>query len=198
MQQRFSRAKCAYRHVQLLPKLFRALRLGLWKFHSDKASIMMNLPKKVCCRFALAVGLSSSASAQIAQERPELCGKENQPVPLPANVSAIQGDTGVFSTLLLKIAGSEVPIAIQLTMRRVEEVCPISKDRLLVVGDANPATPVAIVDEKVGKLMDWFYAYNPTVSPNQHWLVLQDFYPPQSEVRNSEEYLLYDLTVSIT
>jgi hypothetical protein len=41
--------------------------------------------------------------------------------------------------------------------------------------------------------LDSFYAYNPAVSPDQHWLVFRDFYPPMSEVPWSEEYLIYDL-----
>jgi hypothetical protein len=44
--------------------------------------------------------------------------------------------------------------------------------------------------------VDSFNSYNPIASPNQHWIVFRDFYPPQSELRVSEEYLLYDLTKS--
>jgi hypothetical protein len=51
-----------------------------------------------------------------------------------------------------------------------------------------------IVDRKTGELLDSFEAYDPVVSPDQHWLIMRDFYPAQSEVSDSEEYLLYDLT----
>ncbi len=76
-------------------------------------------------------------------------------MPLPANISTTQGDTGIFSTLFLKKAESEAT-AIQVTMGTVDEVCPISRDRLLVFGNSNPASSIAIVDEKAGKLIDWF------------------------------------------
>ena len=154
----------------------------------------MNSLRNIFLGSTLVVFLSFSASAQIAQDKPELCGKKNQFVPLPANISATQGDSGVFSTLFLKAAEMTSPAAIRVTMGSVDEVCPISQTRLVVFGNSNPATSIAIVDQKAGKLIDWFYAYDPAISPNQHWLVLRDFYPPQSEVPFSEEYLLYDLS----
>lgn len=138
--------------------------------------------------------IANSALGQVAQDKPELCGGGDRSVPLPADIAATPGDSGIFSTLLVTAAGSSVPAHIQVEMGSVEEVCPISPDKLLVFGNSNPATSIAIIDRNAAKLLDSFSAYDPVISPNQHWLVLRDFYPPQSELPASEEYLLYDLT----
>ena len=80
-------------------------------------------------------------------------------------------------------------------MGNVDQVCPISKSRLLFFGSTIPgAYEIAIVDQGASKLVDLLDAYDPVVSPNQRWMVFRDFYAPQSDVPFSEEYLLYDLT----
>jgi len=78
---------------------------------------------------------------------------------------------------------------------RVEQVCPIASGRYLVFGRTSANSyQVFILNGDTGGIADKFEAYDPVVSPDQHWLVRRDFYSGHSEVPFSEEYLLYDLT----
>jgi hypothetical protein len=136
-----------------------------------------------------------SIFGQITQSNPGLCGDEGRSVPLPSNIWAVTGTSGVLSTVFLKTNNSDTPAQIPLKAANIEQVCPIGNDRLLVFGATIPgAYLVAIVSTQTGTLLDSFDSYEPVVSPDQHWLVSRDFYPPQSEIPFSEEYLLYDLT----
>jgi hypothetical protein len=137
----------------------------------------MNLLRTISCTAVLTLCFSFSAPAQIAQDKPELCGKKNQFVALPSNISATLGET--FSTLFLRTSQSDAPVAIRATMASVEEVCQISRDRLVVFGDTGTATSLVILDQKAGKVIDEFFAYDPVISPNQHWIAFRDFYAPQ-------------------
>jgi len=55
---------------------------------------------------------------------------------------------------------------------------------------------ITIIDPAHGAEADSFSAYTPVMSPDRHWIAARHFYPPQTEFRISEEYLLYDLNSS--
>jgi hypothetical protein len=134
----------------------------------------------------------SPALCQIPQEYPELCGNADQPVPLPPNLSvAFRGSTTV---LTIGTGGSSQSIGLlPETDPEVQEVCPILSGRLAIFG-LSVGYAVNIVNPATETVDDAFMAYDPAMSPDRRWIASRAFYPPQREVRLSEEYLLYDLT----
>ena len=145
--------------------------------------------------FQLAATVLAAGSAlfgQIAQDKPELCGKSGF-VPVPPNVMA--DSAYVESTLTVTPPGAATGVKTTL-YARVEQVCPIAANKYLVFGHTSVNSyEIAIVDAKTGSVLDKFGAWDPSVSPDQHWLVYRAFYSPRSyEVPYSEEYLVYDLT----
>jgi hypothetical protein len=79
----------------------------------------------------------------------------------------------------------------------ITQVCPLPDNQLLIFGRAVGAHNVVIVDGALTRVLDSFYAYDPKVSPNQRWIAGRAFYPPQSEVAFSDEYVLYDLEMKV-
>ncbi|MGI9072920.1 MAG: hypothetical protein ACR2JB_16795 [Bryobacteraceae bacterium] len=140
---------------------------------------------------AIALGVSFLASAQVAQDHPELCGKPGTSIPLPPGLSIISDPSeGVAK---LRVEGSTSAIMFPGILGEVQQVCRISQDKLIVFGLATPALyNIEIVRPRDGSLLDSFYGFNPVMAPNQHWLVRRKFYPAQATA--AEEYLIYDLT----
>ena len=140
----------------------------------------------------LAMIVACPSWAQIAQDRPELCGAKLETVPLPGNVTA-RPDSSMSSILVL--AGPIRQGEILFKAHAVEQVCPISQDRILVFGQAIPgAYHTDLIDVKAAKLVDEFDTwFAPVISPDHRWLIMRAFYPARSDVPFSEEYLMYDL-----
>jgi hypothetical protein len=138
-------------------------------------------------------GLTPSASGQITQDHPELCGKVYDYVSVPSNVSATLDSNGGEAKVFLKTSDSVKEIAIPGVTDEIEEVCPIAANRLVVFGNASSATHnIAFIDARNGSLVDSFYGTSPHMSPNQQWLVYRKFYA-RGALSPSDEYLLYDL-----
>ena len=132
-------------------------------------------------------------AAQIAQDRPDLCGKPNSSVPLPPGISATTSDAGADVTI--SVDNSKVKIEMA-GVDEVQQVCPLPSNRILIFGllDDRSAYGIALVDLTTGKALDDFLARTPTISPDQRWLAVRRFYPAQSDIVQSESYWLYDLT----
>jgi hypothetical protein len=136
--------------------------------------------------------LTFSAFGQIVQKRPEICGSPGGVVPVPPAITAISDRSQGISQLSLKIGDSVA--SLQLSAIAIEQVCPLPQGKLLVVGETGGADNVNIVSQTTGALLDSFYAWDPVISPDQHWLIMRKFYPVHMDVPYTEEYLLYDLT----
>jgi hypothetical protein len=54
----------------------------------------------------------------------------------------------------------------------------------------------SVVDPAAPSVLDTVLAYDPVLSPDGRWIVFRKFYPRQTELPASDEYLLYDLSVS--
>lgn len=143
-------------------------------------------------QFATLLFVSSScANAQVFQNSPELCGSSDgrsvhMPDGLSINVSPGQG-TAILTTsrgAALRLPG---------VREEITQVCVLPDNRLLLFGRAVGAYNVVIIDRALTRVLDSFYAYDPKVSPDQRWIVSRAFYPPQSDVTFSDEYVLYDL-----
>jgi hypothetical protein len=80
----------------------------------------------------------------------------------------------------------------------LREVCPVGSNRLVSFGFNGVGHQISIIDLLKGSVTDSFPTYDPVMSPNQRWIAHRLFYPPQSEVQLSEEYLLYDLDAAVS
>ena len=141
---------------------------------------------------AVAVLLAGGAVGQIPQDRPELCGRPNEGVPLPPGTGfSFTSDAAEFALRLkdgsIKTVDLEVADAVQ-------QVCPISGDRLLVFGTVSEDGPLVwIISQIDGSKLDTLGSRNPVLSPDQHWIAYRKFYGRFFDIK-TDEYLLYDLT----
>lgn len=144
--------------------------------------------------WALAFLFAVVGVAQVPQDQPQLCGKSDVAVPLPEGVTFVGVDGG-SSDLTLKLKNGSIKTVDLELPSSVPQVCPISRDRLLVFGTVarEDGPHVWIVSQLDGSILDHIGSRDPLVSPDQHWLAFRKFYPPRATVI-AEEYLLYDLT----
>lgn len=141
---------------------------------------MMLLP--ACC-----------ALGQILQNRPELCGDKNAYVQIPAGLSATVNKSNGRAVLWV---GQNHSIQLQGVDDDLLEVCRLTPTELASFGSNGVGTQVNVVDTSNFSVSDSFSAYNPATSPDRRWVAFRRFYPPQSEIQISEEYLLYDFRAS--
>jgi hypothetical protein len=132
------------------------------------------------------------AFSQIAQDRPDLCGKPQGLIPLPYAIGAER--SGTHMDLAIQLDGREAKIEM-LGVQKVDEVCPLDDNRFLVfttmgAGDST----IFIVSGTTGALLDSFLVQTPAVSPDQHWLAMRDWIIPMSQIPRTDQYLLYDVT----
>lgn len=140
-----------------------------------------------CILGATVLALSCVLYGQITQDKPELCGKPDA-VSVPRNIVASE------FTLTVTLPGAATGVETTY-LGRVVQVCPIASNRYLVFIDTlRSSYQIIILNGETGAVVEKFLAYNPEVSPDQHWLVWRAFYAGMSQVPASEEYLLYDLT----
>ena len=144
--------------------------------------------------WTLVLALALPVLGQIAQDHPELCGKPNGYVPLPPNVIAFSSDD-VESMLTMRLNSSTANIRMG-PVERVQEVCPVGGNKLLVFGLLNDPTAndIYLIDATTGAELDSFTVSNPAVSPNQHWLATRLWWPGFVDPPSSVQYYLYDLT----
>jgi hypothetical protein len=148
----------------------------------------------VCYRALLiAFGLLQPAISQIIQDQPELCGKPDSNVEVPANITATLGD-GKYE-LRLQLRDKTVTIEMA-GVEKLQEVCPLENGRVLVFGLLNypNAHVVYLIDANAGTELDSLTVSSPAVSPDQHWLAARAWVPAFSSSIGSEQYFLYDLT----
>ncbi len=133
---------------------------------------------------------------QIAQTRPDLCGKPDGVIPLPPNITAsVDRSSGRADLLLLINDAAPVKIRVPGGVDELDELCPVSDGRRVVLfGTAGHTTNINVIDQANGALLDSFYGTTPLMSPNQRWLVYRKFSPAHTDLPVSEEYLLYDLS----
>lgn len=80
-------------------------------------------------------------------------------------------------------------------MAQLNEVRPIYGNKIVAIGLANSTVSViTIIDRKTGVIIDTFYGYRPTISPNGHWIAFQEFFPPHSDEDIKSCYRVYDVS----
>jgi len=133
------------------------------------------------------------AFCQISQDRPELCGDRSRYTAVPLNISATINESNGSAVLSM---GPEHAIELQGVNEDILEVCPLASNKMVAFGSTGVGYQVNIIDTLHYAVADSFSASDPAMSPDQHWIAYRQFYPPQSEINISEEYLLYDLNAS--
>jgi hypothetical protein len=148
--------------------------------------------KRTALVVLLVASFSGTAVGQVLQRRPDFCGLAGMAVPLPRGVSAISYPQKGYSDLLV---GDGAP-AVRLDMDEViDQVCEVPDHRIVVFGSAGPyGTNISIVDTEKAALVDTFLVHDPVLSPNGRWIVYRKFFPRQTDLPTSDEYLLYDLS----
>jgi len=146
--------------------------------------------KRVLALSALA---ALPAFGQVAQDRPDLCGKPNIGTPVPDNVSAVSSP-GSHTELAVRLSASTAKIPMPGVIR-VDQVCPLEGNRLLVFATRGAGdSDIFIVSGTTGAVLDSFLVQSPALSPDQRWLAMRDWITPTSQIPVTEQYLLYDLT----
>lgn len=139
------------------------------------------------------IQLSAPLFCQILQNHPELCGDKRNPAQAPPGLVATIDRSNSTATLEY---GSGATMLLEGANDEIQEVCPLASGKVAVFGYNYVGYEINIVDLAHMQVADSFLAYDPMMSPNRRWLASRHFYPPQSEVLASEEYLLYDLGAS--
>jgi hypothetical protein len=143
---------------------------------------------------ALALALATPALGQIAQDHPELCGKLHVPLPLGLTATA-SSDAGGSAELVVTLDDGSLAKIETYGADLVQQVCPLSQNRLLVFSPTNnDGYDIRIVNKANGAVIDSFLTRTPLASPDQHWLVYREFSAPSTDLPITEQYRLYDLT----
>lgn len=134
------------------------------------------------------------AEAQILQSRPELCGRPGGAIPVPPGFIVDLSDP---TKTVISVGTGSLQKRLELTggADAVTEVCPL-KDQSILVFEAIDvgAYDLILMNGATGALLFEDMAYDPAVSPDQHWLAYRVYHPPHSELPYTEVYMLYDLT----
>lgn len=151
-----------------------------------------------CRGLALTFVCATAAQAQILQNQPELCGKPGVAVALPEGTSFTYTD-GLSASLTLKLKNGTSKTVDLVLASSVPQVCPLEGSRLLVFGTVvgQDGPHVWIISQIDGAVLDHIGSRDPVLSPDQHWLIYRQFYPPHVEVV-AEFYLLYNLAKDAT
>jgi len=133
-----------------------------------------------------------AALAQVRQSHPEYCGIPGDLNPALQDVSA-SVDQQENAVLYVGRGSSVKAIPLYIgglpaLVSEISQVCPLSDGRLVVFGETG-ATYVFIVDPARAVLVDSFLSYWPGISPNQHWIAYEKFFPLHG-VDGSSEIML--------
>jgi hypothetical protein len=143
--------------------------------------------------FSFAVWSLTPLFCQISQNHPDLCGDRDRPAAVPPDLSATINKSNGTAALRF---GRNHAVALQGVNDEILEVCPMASNKLVVFGSTDVGYEVNSIDTRRYVVSDSFAAYAPLMSPNQQWIAYRHFSAPQSEIKISEEYLLYDLNAS--
>lgn len=181
--------RCTRRYVQLLRSMRSKRYRRLWESRRHKTQMTIKL------RIAVLSVLSIlPLFGQIEQLHPELCGKPDQVIAAPSNISIVLDRSLGSGDLYIKGTSLTTKISIPGVIDDVDQVCPLSDGRFVFFGGTYNSSNIIVVDNKTASLVDAFYGFDPLMSGDQRWIVYRKFYPIHTEEPTSEEYLLYDLT----
>jgi hypothetical protein len=92
---------------------------------------------------------------------------------------------------------SEYQVSLPDTMEQLNELKPVYGNKVVAIGLANSTVPViSIIDRNNGLVIDTFYGYKPTISPNGRLIAFQEFFPPHGDENIKSCYRVYDVSHS--
>jgi len=167
---------------------------GIYNYR--EARTMKNKPLAINL-FLIAAAVAVRSGAQTTQSHPELCGRPDASIPVPDGVRwqpLPNSDTFTSTLFLQNRDGGESGIDLE-TWPSMDQICPIPGDQLVLFGKFNDNYGIERINRTTAAVIDIFEGRNPMMSPNQHWLIMRPYRHFRSQRSNSEEYMLYDLTV---
>jgi hypothetical protein len=85
-------------------------------------------------------------------------------------------------------------VALPDDLSQVDQIRRGPGHRAVILGWVSSAVAqVTIFDFKKRIVVDHFWAYQPTLSPNSRWLAFTKYYPPHGAENTEDQYRLYDL-----
>jgi hypothetical protein len=113
---------------------------------------------------------------------------------MPSNIAITPGfgDREATSTVSVHLKGEATASGIHVLGTEVQAACTIGAHLIILGTNGVGDDDISLIDLTSGKLIDSFLGLSSSLSPDRRWLVRRDFYPPQTEVNFSEEYLIYD------
>lgn len=148
--------------------------------------------KSLLIVWGLAVSIAPAAFAQINQDHPALCGDGLEYIPIPSGLSVSMNRSNGEAVLQIDRNGLVSSVTLSGIQDEVRQICPIEDNRVVVFG-WSVAYTINVVDLDSRRIVNFFVAFEPAISPNRQWMILRSFYPAHSEVPISDQYLLFDL-----
>jgi hypothetical protein len=144
---------------------------------------------------ALAVLHMAAACVRGATDSPPLCGGRAAANP-PQNITVTYDRADGTAFVRLDTGGTAKTVTMG-AVDQVEALCRLPQNEVAIFGEltsgASAGHEVAIASLETGTVLDSWDAYTPVMSPDQRWIILRKFYPPQTSLTISEQYLLYPL-----
>lgn len=79
-------------------------------------------------------------------------------------------------------------------MAQADEIRKVIKNKLLVRGMVNGSgSEIVVIDLASARVIDKFLCYQPSVSPDGHYIAFVKFYPAHFAGNTEDHYMLYDL-----
>ena len=89
--------------------------------------------------------------------------------------------------------GSNRIVELPDSFAEIESIRRVPGDKAIVVADLNgDSMSFAIIDLKLGKVIDDIGTFAPTISPNGRFILYDNWFPPHAESGTNEFYHLYD------
>lgn len=167
----------------------------------------MNIYKMVACLFftvllcPVYVSQSQSSDEIVIQEKvalgsftpnnPPMVGYQDNNLKLSTiyteNQILLQIESPISAPLLVTLPDE---------MAQVTNLKPIYGDQIAAMGLVNSTvSEIAIINWKKRKIVDTFYGYKPTISPDGRWIAFQEFFPPHFNDDIHSSYRVYDTSL---
>lgn len=144
---------------------------------------------------SLAASFATSLYSQTPQSSTAVCGS-GSPASLPANIGIASDESNGISYVRFDVRGGTKTLTLR-AVEHVRAVCPIGEHEIIIfgalTGGVSAGYEVVIASTQTGALLTSWESYTPVISPDHQWLIMRKFYPPQTALTVSEEYLLSPL-----
>jgi hypothetical protein len=103
-------------------------------------------------------------------------------------------ETQAYSLAVRSAAGVSQIVTLPESFEQIESISASAGGKAIVVADLNGVSKAfAIIDLKLGKVIDEVGTFAPKVSPNSRFILYDNWFPPHAESGTNEFYHLYDV-----